>query len=459
MLYRSGASVGFYRGDVKLLVDDIKTLHPTMFAVVPRLLNKIYAAVMGRINSSGAFKRWLFNKAYTAKLNKLRRTNVNVHGFYDSLVFQNIAASLGGCVRIMITGSAPLSSTVMEFLRICLSCEVLEGYVPRRGSLHTPSRLSLAAPCARYGQTETSAASHITLPGDMSMGHVGVPLPCLEVKLDSVPEMDYTVTDAEGPRGEVCFRGPNVFQGYFEDPEKTAAAVVDGWLHSGDIGRINPDGTLSIIDRRKNLFKLAQGEYVSPEKVENVYIQHPVVEQVCRPHPPPRFTPRLTVVPWCGAGVGARELLGEFLGRDHQCQRSGAGEVGSSSRQSLWQRLATPWQRHHPHLIRGAAVEGVDGPGKARRTALVRTSQVPRLHQRALRCRQRLAHPHIQAPPQRSAQMVRAVRAQQGMAMPAFAYERACAVAALQLHGYHHGAVQAPAWCAPHCRRDRAIER
>ena len=117
MLYRSGASVGFYRGDVKLLVDDIKTLHPTMFAVVPRLLNKIYAAVMGRINSSGAFKRWLFNKAYTAKLNKLRRTNVNVHGFYDSLVFQNIAASLGGCVRIMITGSAPLSSTVIRLCR------------------------------------------------------------------------------------------------------------------------------------------------------------------------------------------------------------------------------------------------------------------------------------------------------------------------------------------------------
>ena len=132
----------------------------------------------------------MFYKAYNTKLEAMRTKNTNIHGFWDSIVFANVAASLGGRVRAMITGSAPLSSTVMEFMRICFSCHVLEG----------------------YGQTETSAASHITIPGDMSMGHVGVPLPCIEVKLDDVPEMGYMTTDEGGPRGEICFRGPNVFQ-------------------------------------------------------------------------------------------------------------------------------------------------------------------------------------------------------------------------------------------------------
>ena len=107
------------------------------------------------------------------------------HAVWDNLVFGKVQQQLGGRVRLMVTGSAPISDKVMDFLRICFACPVIEG----------------------YGQTESSAAVSTTLPGDTICGHVGAPLPCVEIKLVDVPEMEYSVKD-NPPRGEVCFRGP-----------------------------------------------------------------------------------------------------------------------------------------------------------------------------------------------------------------------------------------------------------
>jgi len=96
---------------------------------------------------------------------------------------------------------------------------------------------------------------------------VGPPMPTVEVKLVDVPEMNYTTVDNNS--GEVCTRGEVTFAKYYKNPEETAKTIdADGWLHTGDIGRWNPDGTLSIIDRKKNIFKLSQGEYVAAEKIE-----------------------------------------------------------------------------------------------------------------------------------------------------------------------------------------------
>eukprot|EP01027_Heterolobosea_sp_BB2_P013813 GEZU01019877.1.p1 GENE.GEZU01019877.1~~GEZU01019877.1.p1 ORF type:complete len:262 (+),score=65.96 GEZU01019877.1:75-860(+) len=126
-----------------------------------------------------------------------------------------------------------------------------------------------------------TAAATMTDPLDIITGHVGAPLPCGAIKLVDVPEMNYFVTDTPCPRGEVCFYGTNVFQGYYNDEERTKEAFPDGdgWLHSGDIGMWLPNGTLKIIDRRKNIFKLAQGEYVAPEKLENIYVRSSLVAQ------------------------------------------------------------------------------------------------------------------------------------------------------------------------------------
>ena len=138
-----------------------------------------------------------------------------------------------------------------------------------------------------YGQTEGCAGATLGHPDDMTtVGHVGGPIACVEIALYDVPEMGYLHTDknhrgipCQG-RGEICLRGPNVFLGYYKDIEKTKETVdAEGWLHSGDIGLWRPDGTLQIIDRKKNIFKLAQGEYVAPEKIENILTQSPFVAQ------------------------------------------------------------------------------------------------------------------------------------------------------------------------------------
>lgn len=127
--------------------------------------------------------------------------------------------------------------------------------------------------------TEACAATSIGHMGDGNLGQTGPPVSSVEVRLEDIPDMNYLHTDKH-PRGEVCVRGPPVFAGYWKDEAGTAATIIDGWLHTGDVGRFNPNGTLSIIDRKKNMFKLSQGEYIAVEKVEQAYQKAGMVGQV-----------------------------------------------------------------------------------------------------------------------------------------------------------------------------------
>jgi long-chain acyl-CoA synthetase len=131
-----------------------------------------------------------------------------------------------------------------------------------------------------YGMTETAAAATIMATTDCTTGHNGAPLPCNEIKLVDVEEMKYLHTDTPCPRGEVWIRGPNIFKGYFKNQAATEETLEDGWLKTGDVGRWNPNGTLSIIDPKKNIFKLSQGEYIAAEKIEAVYAKSGVVGQI-----------------------------------------------------------------------------------------------------------------------------------------------------------------------------------
>ena len=129
----------------------------------------------------------------------------------------------------------------MEFLQVVTGADVRQG----------------------YGMTETVCAGGFTSLGDGNVGHVGPPTPNCEIKLRDVPEMNYFSTDTN-PRGEIMIRGPSIFQGYYKKKKKTQETLVEStdgskykWVATGDIGRINPNGTLTIIDRRKNILKLA----------------------------------------------------------------------------------------------------------------------------------------------------------------------------------------------------------
>ena len=164
---------------------------------------------------------------------------------------------LGGKIRLMVTGSAPIAGEVLDFLKICFCADIIEG----------------------YGMTETCAGSFATIPFDPETGHVGGPLANVKCRLRDIPEMGHLHTN-DPPSGEICMWGSSITEGYFRNPEKTAETITeDGWLYTGDVGRLLPNGAIKIIDRAKNIFKLSQGEYIAPEKLENVYVQSIYVAQ------------------------------------------------------------------------------------------------------------------------------------------------------------------------------------
>ena len=198
----------------------------------------------------------LVSRAVSSKLHYLKEGQGFSHYIYDKLVFNKMKAMLGGRVRLMLTGSAPIAGDVLDFLKICFCCDILEG----------------------YGMTETCAGSVITYPGDPETGIVGGPVHNVKIRLRDIPEMGYLST-ADPPKGEICFWSPSVTKGYFLNPEKTAEAFHGDWLLSGDVGLVQPNGALKIIDRAKNIFKLSHGEYIAPEKLENVYVQSGFVGQ------------------------------------------------------------------------------------------------------------------------------------------------------------------------------------
>ena len=267
VLVSRGISIGFYSGDARKLLDDAVILRPTTMCGVPRIFQRIYEGTLGQVKKLPSILQKIFYKAIELKMKDYKEKGILTNILWDNIAFKRVRAALGGRMRFMLIGSAPMDGYVLNFLRCALSCEIVEG----------------------YGQTEDAAGILLTKTYDPVSGHLGGPGYSTELKLVDVPDLEYKSTDVDPetgkwrPRGELCVRGPILFKGYLCSPDITKTSVdEEGWLHSGDVAMVLPEhgNAFRIIDRVKNMFKLQQGEYIAPEKIENKLENCKYIEQV-----------------------------------------------------------------------------------------------------------------------------------------------------------------------------------
>ncbi|CAN1235719.1 Long chain acyl-CoA synthetase 9, chloroplastic [Linum perenne] len=236
---------------------DASELKPTIMAAVPAILDRVRDGVRKKVDAKGGLAKRLFDLAYDRRLSAVNGSWFGAWGLelllWNVLVFKKVRAVLGGRVRFLLSGGAPLSGDTQRFINICLGAPIGQG----------------------YGLTETCAGGSFSEFDDTSVGRVGNPVPCSYIKLVDWPEGGYLTSDSPMPRGEIVIGGPNVTLGYFKNEEKSREVYkVDEkgmrWFYTGDVGRFHADGCLEIIDRKKDIVKLQHGEYVSLGKVESV---------------------------------------------------------------------------------------------------------------------------------------------------------------------------------------------
>ncbi|VDD95407.1 unnamed protein product [Enterobius vermicularis] len=239
---------------------DCSVLKPTLLACIPAIMDRIFKAVTDKVAGSSPLKRELFRISYERK--RARYEEGYTSSLLNGLVFNNIRKMLGGRLRFIASGGAPLNPETQRFMNICFCCPVLQG----------------------YGLTETCGGGTLGSEDDLSTGTVGAPLTCCDILLREWEEGGYSPKN-KVPQGEILIGGENVALGYLNNEEKTREVFheIDGkrYFTTGDIGEFREDGSLCIIDRKKDLLKLSHGEYVSLGKVESTLSANPIVDTIC----------------------------------------------------------------------------------------------------------------------------------------------------------------------------------
>ncbi|XP_071725995.1 long chain acyl-CoA synthetase 8 [Rutidosis leptorrhynchoides] len=276
VMLTAGSSIGY--GSALTLTDtsnkikkgtmgDASVLKPTLMASVPAILDRVRDGVVKKVEEKGGLTTKIFNIAYKRRLLAVDGSWFGAWGLekllWDAIVFKKIRSVLGGDIRFMLCGGAPLAADTQRFINVCIGAPIGQG----------------------YGLTETCAGAAFSEADDNAVGRVGPPLPCVYIKLVSWDEGGYLTSDKPMPRGEVVVGGHSVTAGYFNNDEKTNEVYkVDEtgmrWFYTGDIGRFHPDGCLEIIDRKKDIVKLQHGEYISLGKVEAALASSKYVENV-----------------------------------------------------------------------------------------------------------------------------------------------------------------------------------
>jgi long-chain acyl-CoA synthetase len=235
-----GATLAYWERDPLKIVPDLAEVKPTYFPSVPRIFEKIYTAATAGVEKEGGLKKLIFNWAVRVgkKVKERERAGKSVgpllrreHDLADRLVLAKIRGLFGGRLKHAVSGAAPINPEILHFFDAA-GVTVVEG----------------------WGMTETSTAATIATSEDFKIGTIGRPFPDCQVKI------------AED--GEILVKGPNVFQGYYKNEEATREAIVDGWLHTGDIGEMDSEGYLKITGRKKDIIITAGGKNITPANLE-----------------------------------------------------------------------------------------------------------------------------------------------------------------------------------------------
>ncbi len=241
-----GGTIAYWEKDPQKIVPNLIEVKPTYFPSVPRMFEKIYTLATSAAEDPEQLKQAV---ALGLKVRELQRTGQAVPAELqqafdaaDEKLYANVRALFGGQIRECVTGAAPIAQEILEFFYAC-GVPVMEG----------------------YGMTETSTVASANTPGEFRFGSVGRPLPGVEAKVAA--------------DGELLLRGANIFQGYYKNAEATAGTLVDGWLHTGDLGRIDDDGFIYIVGRKKDIIITAGGKNITPANLENGLKQNRWVSQ------------------------------------------------------------------------------------------------------------------------------------------------------------------------------------
>jgi long-chain acyl-CoA synthetase len=246
-----GATLAYWERDPLKIVPNLAEVRPTYFPSVPRIFEKIYTAATANAEKAGGLKKAIFNWAVRVgkRIRECERRGEQP-GFLlrrqyqiaDKQVLSKIRGLFGGRLRLAVSGAAPINPEILRFFDAA-GVLVLEG----------------------WGMTETSTAATISTPEDFKIGTIGKPFPGCEVRI--------------ADDGEILVKGPNVFQGYYKNEQATRETIVDGWLHTGDIGEFDEDGFLKITGRKKDIIITAGGKNITPANLEAEIKQHPLVSQ------------------------------------------------------------------------------------------------------------------------------------------------------------------------------------
>jgi long-chain acyl-CoA synthetase len=241
-----GATIAIWQKDPQKIISDLMEVKPTYFPSVPRMFEKIYTLANANAEDPAALKQAIgIGIEVRQRLERGDPVPADMQQAFDQAeekLFVNVRNLFGGRIRQCVTGAAPIAREILEFFYAC-GIPVMEG----------------------YGMTETSTVATVNTPEEHRFGSVGKPLPGVEVKI--------------ADDGEVLIKGPNIFQGYYKNEQASAETLDQGWLHTGDLGRLDDDGFLYITGRKKDIIITAGGKNITPANLENGLKQNRWISQ------------------------------------------------------------------------------------------------------------------------------------------------------------------------------------